>query len=407
MTIRPSLIAVTLCVTIFNHAQAKEATFTLTDPVTDAPLANTPYLMGSQGEPAQKAPLLTDAQGKTRPSAKEPQILVQAEGSGKEIFITNLNRIQTEKTPKVEKGAPYLIFNRANNQGLCGNVNAQGYTHAYFMDHAQSWYDNGYLLQRQPNQSCTTARNVAAQLLSNDSQAFIDAYDSIPQTFVMNKAQQKSLLYSQIDETIKNKSININQGAAATLIERGVKTARSDKDDKRLNGIGYNLGFERKEYKRGLELLDEALRITPKDCDISNSKGYLLMRTGDTQNALRYFNDSDESCQSALQANKNDPAAQDYYYPITVNYIHLAENYALMGDEVKANDFFNRSLKIGSIYAKDEIVEVATHLVEQKILNPENITLLALYLQFVQSQEAGGNTKTETTKSTAKSPKKS
>jgi tetratricopeptide (TPR) repeat protein len=385
MTIRPSLIAVTLWAAIFNHAQAKEATFTLTDPVTDAPLANTPYLMGSQGEPAQKAPLLTDAQGKTRPSAKEPQILVQA----------------------VEKGAPYLIFNRANNQGLCGNVNAQGYTHAYFMDHAQSWYDNGYLLQRQPNQSCTTARNVAAQLLSNDSQAFIDAYDSIPQTFVMNKAQQKSLLYSQIDETIKNKSININQGAAATLIERGVKTARSDKDDKRLNGIGYNLGFERKEYKRGLELLDEALRITPKDCYISNSKGYLLMRTGDTQNALRYFNDSDESCQSALQANKNDPAAQDYYYPITVNYLHLAENYALMGDEVKANDFFNRSLKIGSIYAKDEIVEVATHLVEQKILNPENISLLALYLQFVQSQEAGGNTKTETTKSTAKSSKKS
>ena len=78
-----------------------------------------------------------------------------------------------------------------------------------------------------------------------------------------------------------------------------------------------------------------------------------------------------------------------------------------MGDAVKANDFFNRSLKIGSIYAKDEIVEVATHLVEQKILNPENISLLALYLQFVQSQEAGGNTKTETTKSTAKSPKKS
>lgn len=377
------LTLLTYAITCALTAQAKDILPVLTAPENGNPLPNTPYFMSSAGEKPQTQPLLTNAKGQTRPVKTEPDVLVEAEGFGKTIFISNLTKTQYEDI-KVDRGAPYMVFNPINNQALCARVNEKGFTRAYYMDNADLWYDNAIVLQLQKQQKCSDARSTVSQLVSNNSEKFAAAYDIAPQKFVLTDTQHKAFLYEHINSIIQDKSIDLSTKASSKIIDKGTQVALQDSNSERLNGIGYSLGFERQDYKRGLKLLDESLRINPKDCYATNSKGYLLMRQGDLTAARPYFYASDESCRAEAVANKDNPESKDYNYPIAVNYAHLAENYGLSGDTFLANDFFNRAIRVGSKTAKDEIAEVAKRLREQKILSQDNIDIYTLYMQYVE-----------------------
>ena len=380
MTIRYSLLALALLAST-SAAYAKAVPQTLTDPLTDAPLANTPYFMASTGEKLSGL-MYTDAAGKTRPSAQKPLILVQAEGNGKQLFIANLH--DTLPATSTAKSTPYLIFNPVNNQALCGNSNSAGFSHAYFMDDAQLWYDNSVAFERQPAQNCASARGNASQLLGNDSAQFMSGYDASTQSFVLTDEHKKQFLYAHIDKIIKDKSVDLNASPVKSVMKQAVKTALNDNNDGRLNSMGYSLGFERQEYKKGLALLDDSLRIKPDDCYATNSKGYLLMRTGDLKQSREYFEASDKACLEAAKANPDE----DYAYPLAVNYAHLAENYGLSGDNNQANSYFNHALRIGSAKARDEITEVATHLQEKQILSKANLELFISYIRWIEQPAA-------------------
>ncbi|MGL4767234.1 MAG: tetratricopeptide repeat protein [Formosimonas sp.] len=362
-------------------ALAKPSAHILLDPATQKPLPHTPYFMVLKGEKV-KGIAYTDANGKTQATSRQPDILVQAEGTGKELLLVNLKEAQIEQAGKAS--VPYIIYNPVSHQALCAHANAKGDSHAYFMDDAQLWYKNALMFERQTNASCAQARTDISPLLNSDSEKFLAAYESGSSSVLMSKKQKKQLLYAHVSNLIDDKKSDFNSKAAQKTLDLAANTASDEQNSMQLNSIGYSLGIERQNYKQGLRLLDEALLISPNDCYATNSKGYLLMRSGKIEQSREYFEASDKSCKEAAKTGSTNT----YDYPITVNTVHLAENYALLGDVDKANAYFLSALKIGSAKAEREISEVARNLIKSKVLSASNQRLYAAYLQWIERKNA-------------------
>ncbi|TDR32307.1 tetratricopeptide repeat protein [Hydromonas duriensis] len=394
--------------TVAKKAERHATQYVLTDPVTGAVLPYTPYVLFTRHVSLADAGKVwyTDAQGRTRAIQGEtpedlnnpaaPVVLVQAEGKEGHMLLVNLHDVagageqQTgQPTAAVDfKGAPYVLWNKVNHQALCGHSNAQGFTQAYFVPRNSGWDKEMYVLRLKGDQPCREVRASLINLFNTaDSSAFEQGYDYAREHFVLNEKQESSFIYHHVGELIENKTASIDQGANKRMITRAIDLAKSTQDAGQLNMLGYSLGFERKDYKRGLPLIDQALSIKPNDCYFLNSKGYLLMRQGDLKQSRSFLEASDAACQ-ANRAQLGGQEALDMAYPIAVNYAHLAENYGLSGDESMANDYFNRALKEGSARAKNELVEVARHLSEKNILNSANLQLFALYLAYAEKVDA-------------------
>ena len=138
--------------------------YVLLDPTTGQAQPQTPYFLFFRGDEMQAGPLMTDAKGRTQPinalnktmmgahlplilnltyqaepinrdfnDPNNKNILVKAQGQGSQIFIMSLNGL-TGGTPMnwssttVQSGTPYVIWNRATSQAVCGQANKQGYT---------------------------------------------------------------------------------------------------------------------------------------------------------------------------------------------------------------------------------------------------------------------------------------
>lgn len=386
--------------------------YVLTDPVSDLPLANTPYVLmtphGKKGVPIK--PLLTDDKGRTGvvketqtydladPAA--PVVLVQAEGNGSQLLLLNLNDSNHDNrdsveagagdaTSRVPKAAPYMIWNKDSNQALCGRANAQGFTQAYFVQANGVWDDGNYILRLKNGASCADARTAMAELSDDmDSDAFERGHAYAREHFVLTGKQTDGFVYEHANDLIRNPSADIEHGANKRALERAIDLAKDKRDAAQLNMLGYGLGFERHAYKRSLPLLTEALKIEPNDCYYLNSKGYVLMRQGDLKASRELLQASDVACQAARTHGEINVRDQDPAYPIAVNYAHLAENYGLSGDAYMANEFLNRALKEGAVRAKDEIFEVIKNLGEKKMVSDTNLQLFALYLSYVEKTEA-------------------
>lgn len=393
-----------------NTLPNQSVSYVLTDPVSDLPLTNTPYvLMVPHGQKEAKIkPMMTDDKGRTQvlkdaqaydltdPAA--PVVLVPAEGNGSQLLLLNLNDASRDPaetgsevsvTRDVLKAAPYMIWNKDSNQALCGHANTQGFTNAYFVEANSAWDDGNYILRLKDGASCADARTAMAELNNGmDSEAFEQGHAYARKHFVLTDKQADGFVYEHASDLIRNQSVDIDRGANRRALERAIDLAKNKRDAAQLNMLGYGLGFERKAYKRSLPLLTEALTIEPNDCYYLNSKGYVLMRQGDLKASRELLQASDVSCQAAKNRGGTDVRDQDPVYPIAVNYAHLAENYGLSGDAYMANEFLNRALKEGAVRAKDEIFEVVKNLGEKKIVSDANLKLFALYLNYVEKTEA-------------------
>ncbi|AXF85289.1 hypothetical protein DTO96_101019 [Ephemeroptericola cinctiostellae] len=400
-----------------NALPNQQVQYVLTDPVSDLPLANTPYVLmtphGNKEVPIK--PMLTDDKGRTR-EVKEaqkydltdpaaPVVLVQAEGNGSQLLLLNLNDANRDPTEAdagevvpshVPKAAPYMIWNKDSNQALCGRANAQGFTQAYFVPANGVWNEGNYILHLKNGASCADARVAMAELNDDmDSDAFERGHAYAREHFVLTNKQADGFVYEHASDLIRNPSADIEHGANKRALERAIDLAKGKRDAAQLNMLGYGLGFERHAYKRSLPLLTEALNIEPNDCYYLNSKGYVLMRQGDLKASRELLQASDVACQAARIHGGTEVRDQDPAYPIAVNYAHLAENYGLSGDVYMANEFLNRALKEGAVRAKDEIFEVLKNLGEKKMVSDANLQLFALYLSYVEKTEAKNKTAVE------------
>ena len=181
--------------------------YVLLDPTTGQAQPQTPYFLFFRGDEMQAGPLMTDAKGRTQPinalnktmmgahlplilnltyqaepinrdfnDPNNKNILVKAQGQGSQIFIMSLNGL-TGGTPMnwssttVQSGTPYVIWNRATSQAVCGQANKQGYSQAYFVDDSKNWYDNRYAFLLKDNQSCATIAQSIGQWLSSKNPA--------------------------------------------------------------------------------------------------------------------------------------------------------------------------------------------------------------------------------------------
>jgi tetratricopeptide (TPR) repeat protein len=391
--------AIILSLFMLNAAQAKRTNplppsapnpasrLILRDAETNLPLPNTPYFYADKVSAPQNAPLMTNATGATHvrvpTKTKEDYVLVPADGQGAQVFL-----VQIQATIATPQGTPYVIFNPQNNQALCGKINRAGWSNAYFMNNTQSWYDDGILIPTQTGLSCSQARSQLIALLGHDSEAFAKAHQTIAQSFVMTPEQADSFAYQHATAIIEDKSVNIEQSAAQQIIEAEIDKARAQKNASHLNSLGYALGFERQQYKRGLGLLTESLAIKPNDCYATNSKGYLLMKSGKPKEALTYFYQSDAACKAAFNQATSPAEQTAAVYPIAANFAHMALNYDLLGDAYLANEFFGRALRLGVTKPIAEFTEVAQSLIKSKTLSPENQTLYADYLAILEREKA-------------------
>ena len=394
--------------------------YVLTDPVSDLPLARTPYVLMTphQKKGALIKPVLTDDEGRTQ-LVKEPQtydltdpaapvVLVQAEGNGSQLLLLNLNDANRDPAEaevmgalpsRVPKAAPYMIWNKDSNQALCGHVNAQGFTHAYFVKANSAWDEGNYILRLKNGTACADARTAMAELNDDmDSNAFEQGHAYAREHFVLTDKQIDGFVYEHANGLIRNLSVDIERGANKRALQRALDLAKDRRDAAHRTMLGYGLGFERHAYKRSLPLLSEALKIKPNDCYYLNSKGYVLMRQGDLNASRELLQASDVACQADRNHVGMGVRDQDPAYPIAVNYAHLAENYGLSGDAYMANEFLNRALKEGAVRAKDEIFEVVKNLGEKKIVSDANLQLFALYVKYVEKTETKDKTPVQESK---------
>ena len=126
--------------------------------------------------------------------ASNKNILVQAQGQGREIFIMNLNGLvdgqHTDVVANVVGGTPYVIWNKATSQTVCGQTNKQGYSNAYFVDDSPSWYDNRYAFLLNSNQPCAhIAQSMMQWLHSKNPDEQILAAQFVKSNFVLSPAQ--------------------------------------------------------------------------------------------------------------------------------------------------------------------------------------------------------------------------
>lgn len=388
--------------------------FELKDPATGELLRNTPYVLitPDTARNATIMPAVTDAQGKTKAvkSAKTdlsdpstPVILVQAEGTKGDVLFYNLNDVVEKPEPATdETGAamvdesvkpianatPYVIWNKINNIALCGEANAQGYTHAYFVDHKSLWDGNTWVVPLKRKPVCSEARTALSELMNkDDSQGFENSFAYAKDNFAVSAHQLNDYAYQHAIAIIANKQVDIQNSANKNAINMAVDLAKASKNSNTLNSIGYDLGFNRGAYKQALPLLSEALTIKPNDCYYLNSKGYVLMRLGKLKESRDSLQASDMACK-AVQESGSAREGEDMDYPIAVNLAHLAENYALSGDAYMANQVLERALSMSSKAAGDEIVEVVKNLTESHIISKENLQLFLNYINQPVSSES-------------------
>lgn len=208
-------------------AQAQAKTYVLKDPVTQKPLANTPYFLFFNGDSTQPKPLMTDAKGRTKANQKRikdaeggslplkvsrahqmysgdakdfnnplnDNILVRAQGDGAQVFVTSLNNLasdayQNTNQQLVSSGTPYVIWNRESHQAVCGDANTQGYSNAYFVDDSAQWYTNSMAFTLKNRQPCAEIAQVLTRWVYGQNEgdaAYGDVY--VRQHFAMSDAQ--------------------------------------------------------------------------------------------------------------------------------------------------------------------------------------------------------------------------
>ena len=208
--------------------------YTLLDSTTAQAQPNTPYFLFFRGDGIQTTPLMTDAQGRTQPiNAKDQStsgahlskilnmtyqtgalnrdfndpnnqnILVKAEGQGSQIFMMSLNGLVDGNSmngipTNVMNGTPYVIWNKATSQAVCGQTNKQGYSHAYFVDDSKSWYDNSHAFLLRSNQPCdTVAQSITQWLSSSEPTLQMHGEQFVKTNFNLTPAQ-----YSQAFESL-------------------------------------------------------------------------------------------------------------------------------------------------------------------------------------------------------------
>lgn len=375
--------------------------YVLKDPVSHDILTSEPYFLMDLSGKTKKAHQegISDNQGRTAAVSGKfydlndpvaPIVLVRAEGNGTAVTLRNLNdasfaAIDPSKK-HVPEGAPYVFFNAYNNQALCGFANKQGFTQAYFVNPNNAWNDKAgvFLLKDHAGQTpCASTRKALVQVFDGtDSDAFFQGLAYVKKHLVMEESTPKTLLNLHVNRLIESKNVQLNS-ANQNAISQAIALALSEKDDVKLNTIGYSLGFYRQNYKQALPLLDEALTIKPSDCYYLNSKGYLLMRMGDLVTSREYLQQADSACKAAAASGSSlrdtDP------YALAANDAHLAENYGLSGESEKANQYFKLALSRKSVRAYAEITEVGVHLTKTKMLDDSNQSMFRAYLNYLAS----------------------
>ena len=192
---------------IAKTSTSAQKQYVLLDPTTGQAQPQTPYFLFFRGDEMQAGSLMTDAKGRTQPinslnktttgahlplilnltyqaepinrdfnDPNNKNILVKAQGQGNQVFIMNLNGLAGGSATNwgattVPSGTPYVIWNRATSQAVCGQANKQGYSNAYFVDDSKNWYDNRYVFLLKDNQSCATVAQSIGQWLNSKNPA--------------------------------------------------------------------------------------------------------------------------------------------------------------------------------------------------------------------------------------------